>query len=170
MARWGALAFALALVAIAVSASAETKTLARSGSWEAFGGTATDGTGVCGISAEPGGRYFGLKLFGGQTTFDIQMGTSQWKIEKGAKVPLTMRFDGHPIWRATATGFHFDDGDAGLQFAVHRNQMENFAREFRDSSQLRIDFKDNQFPAWILGLQGTATVNGAFQSCLRKLG
>ena len=29
---------------------ADTKTLARAGSWEAFGGTTTKGQGVCGIS------------------------------------------------------------------------------------------------------------------------
>jgi hypothetical protein len=159
----------MALLAVAADASAETKTLARAGSWEAFGGTTSKGNGVCGISAEPGGLYFGLKLFAGGKTFTIQMGTSQWTIENGTKVPLTLRFDSNPIWRATGTGMHFDDNDAGLQFDVNRDEMGNFAREFRTSSQLRIQFQDNRFPPWLIGLEGTMAVDTAFQNCIRTL-
>jgi hypothetical protein len=169
MARWGLIALAWGLTAIAADGFADTKTLARSGSWEAFGGTTTNGSGVCGISAEPGGRYFGLKLFAGNKTFTIQMGTSQWKIEDGRKVPLTLRFDGHPAWRAIGTSFHFDDGDAGLQFDVRREEVDKFAQEFRDSSTLRINFQDGAFAPWALGLQGTQIVNSAFQNCMRNL-
>ncbi len=169
MVRWGSFAFALGLVTIAPAASAETNSLARAGSWEAFGGTTTGGRGVCGISAEPGGRYFGLKLFAGVQTFTIQMGTGQWTIENGTKVPLTLRFDSNPIWNATGTAFHFEDGDAGLQFDVNRSEIDTFAREFRNSSQLRIQFQDSLFPQWIMGLEGTLAVNSAFQGCIRKL-
>lgn len=169
MVRWGMLAVALAWLVTAANASAETKVLARVGSWEAFGGTATGGRGVCGISAEPAGRYFGLKLFAGVDTFTIQMGTSAWKLDNGKKVPLTMRFDANPMWKATGTAFHFDDGDAGLQFDVSRAEIDNFAREFRGSSQLRIRFENDALPQWIMGLEGTMAVNGAFQECRRTL-
>jgi hypothetical protein len=169
MVRWRSLAVAAALSLAATSASAETKSLARAGSWEAFGGTTVAGRSVCGISAEPAGRYFGLKLYSSNTTFTIQMGTSQWKIDNGTKVPLSLRFDGNPVWSATGTGFHFDDGDAGIQFDVQRAEIENFAREFRDSSKLLIQFQDNRFPQWIMGLEGTLAVNAAFQSCIRRL-
>jgi len=169
MIRWTTGLLALGLLAIAADAGADTKSLARAGSWEAFGGTTSGGRGVCGISAEPGGRYFGLKLFAGGKTFTIQMGTSQWKIEKGTKVPLTLRFDSNPIWRATGTAFLFDDGDAGLQFDVNRDEMGNFAREFRTSSQLVVQFENNRFPQWIMGLQGTMAVDSAFQNCTSTL-
>jgi hypothetical protein len=169
MVRWGTIAVALGVIAIAGGASADTKTLARAGSWEAFGGTTTQGRGVCGISAEPAGRYFGLKLFAGGKTFTIQMGTNAWKLDDGRKLPLTLRFDANPTWRATGTAFHFDDGDAGLQFDVNRAEIDTFAREFRDSSTLRIVFEDNVLPQWIMGLEGTMSVNGAFQTCMRGL-
>src|SRR5213595_2815422 len=105
MVRWGIMAaFAAAtLVAAAADVSAETKPLARAGSWQAFGGTTTKGRGVCGVSAEIATRYFGLKLFAGDDTFTIQMGTKQWTVTKGEKVGVTMRMDGNPVWRATAT-------------------------------------------------------------------
>jgi hypothetical protein len=170
MNRWGVIAaMAFAAIATATAALADTKTLARAGSWEAFGGTTTTGRGVCGISAEPAGRYLGLKLFAGGQTFTIQMGTNAWKLDNGRKVPLTLRFDSNPTWRATGTAFHFDDGDAGLQFDVNREEIDNFAREFRNSSTLRIVFQDNVLPEWIMGLEGTMAVNSAFQTCLRGL-
>jgi len=169
MNRKGSLAAVFGLLLAVADAAAETKTLQRAGSWEAFGGTTTKGRGVCGISAEPAGRYFGLKLFAGIDTFTIQMGTREWKLEDGRKIPLTLRFDANPTWRATGTAFHFDDGDAGLQFDVNRSEIDNFAREFRDSSKLHIQFENNVLPQWVMGLEGTMAVNGAFQSCMKTL-
>ena len=68
-------AAALAACLVVASAGAETATLAKSGIWEAFGGKTESGLPVCGISAEPRGRYFGIKLFSGNDTFTIQLGT-----------------------------------------------------------------------------------------------
>src|SRR5262245_929973 len=82
MRRWGILA---ASVLAASTAWADTRTLAQSGIWEAFGGTTDSGRGVCGISAEPNGRYFGLKLYAGNDTFTIQLGTNEWKFADGEK-------------------------------------------------------------------------------------
>jgi hypothetical protein len=160
---------ALGLLAISGSVSADTKTLARAGSWEAFGGTTINGRGVCGVSAEPAGRYFGLKLFAGGTTFTIQMGTKEWKLENGTKLPLTLRFDNNSPWTATGTVFHYEDGDAGLQFTVKREEIDTFAQEFRASSTLRIQFENNMPAPWVLGLEGTMAVNSAFQNCMKSL-
>jgi len=165
----GALATCLLASLLASPGHAETKDLARAGSWAAFGGTTTGkGQGVCGISAEPGGRYFGLKLFAGDDTFTIQMGTKAWKLTDGGKVELTMQFDAHPMWRARGTAFHFIDGDAGLEVSVNRNELDRYQLEFRSSSQLQIKFK-GVLPDWRLGLEGTNTVNAAFQTCVRNL-
>lgn len=154
-----------------IAVLAETKTLARAGSWRAFGGTTTNGTGVCGISAEPAGRYFGLKLFGGGKTFTIQLGTGQWKtfIRDGQKVPVTLRFDNNPVWNAQGNGFIYDDGDPGLEFDVNVNEINNFGREFRTSSKLAIQFAGNVVPQWIMGLEGTMQLYAAFQNCMDRL-
>src|SRR5436305_11336993 len=170
MNRWSIIgAVAFAAIATATTALADTKTLAQAGSWEAFGGTTSAGRGVCGISAEVAKRYLGVKFFAGNDTFTIQLGTPAWTVADKEQVGITMRLDANPIWRATAVGFHFDDGDAGLQFTVNRAELDNFSREFRDSSQLMLQFQDNRFPQWILGLEGTMAVNSAFQTCLRGL-
>jgi hypothetical protein len=170
MNRWGITAVAaFAAIAVATTASADTKALAKAGSWEAFGGTTTTGRGVCGISATIGPRYFGLKLFAGNQTFTIQMGTGQWTVTDGEKIGVTMRLDANPFWRATATSFHFEDKDAGLEFTINRAEIDKFAQEFRNSSQLKIQFGDNRFPEWLFGLEGTMAVNGAFQICMRGL-
>lgn len=169
MVRWAGVAVASGLMVLAAGASADTKTLARAGSWEAFGGTTTNGRGVCGVSAEPAGRYFGLKLFAGGNTFTIQMGTKEWKLDDDSKLPLTLRFDSNSPWEATGTVFHYEDGDAGLQFSVKREEIDIFAREFRDSSTLLIQFKGNRVPQWVLCLEGTMAVNSAFLNCMKSL-
>ena len=161
-------AAALAASLLVAPAQAETATLAQSGIWEAFGGSTESGRPVCGISAEPGGRYFGLKLFAGNDTFTIQMGTSEWQLKDDAEVELTMLYDANPGWRATGTVIHFSDGDAGLEFRIKREELERFQREFRTSRQLQIQFTDG-LPDWNLSLDGAGELDGAFQTCIKTL-
>ncbi len=166
--RWRAGLAALVFLS-AAPAWGETRPLARNGSWEAFGGTASNGLGVCGVSANENGRYFGVKLFARDSTFTIQMGTKPWQVTNGEKVGLTMQFDANPPWQATAIGMHFNDGDGGLQLSVNRTQLDRFAQEFRMSSLLRIQFAANRFAEWLMALEGTLAVNSAFQNCARTL-
>src|SRR5471032_2154087 len=89
---WAAAVLAV-LFGAASPAAAEVQTLAKAQSWEAFGGTTDAGRGVCGISASPGGRYFGLKFYAGNDRFTIQMGEPDWKqLPLQLQVPVTMRF------------------------------------------------------------------------------
>ena len=151
---------------LAGAALADTKNLARSGSWAAFGGTTTKGLGVCGISGSPGDRYFSLKQFSGYDTFIVQLQVPS--ITDGDKVGMSLQFDANKLWTATATGLHFEDGDAGLEFTINRSEANRFAYEFESSSQLRIRF-DSGLPQWVMGLQGTMAVSTAFKGCIRNL-
>jgi len=131
-------ALALGAFADVTPAEAETKQLAKAQSWEAFGGTTANGRGVCGISAEPGGRYFGVKVFAGNDRFTIQMGTPEWKqLPPDQKITLHMRFDANAEWNAPGTSFRFEDGDMGLQVFVNRSEMDAFSSEFRFQQQAR---------------------------------
>lgn len=159
-------ALTLAVLGISAAAFAETKNLARSGSWAAFGGTTTKGLGVCGVSGSPGDRYFGLKQFAGYDTFTVQLQVPN--ITDGDKVGMSLQFDANKVWTATATGFHFEDGDAGLEFTINRSEANRFAYEFESASQLRIRF-DSDLPQWVMGLQGTMAVSSAFRGCIRNL-
>jgi hypothetical protein len=157
-----------ALLAVS-SASAETKTILRSGIWEAFGGTTSTGKPICGMSAEVNTRYFGIKRIAGDDIVTIQVGTSQWKLDKGEKKQVRMIFDSSSPWNAPGTGMRFDDGDPGLEFNVSQGEVANFMREFRMSGQLVVQFPDANFPDWKLSLSGSSAVSDAFQQCAGKL-
>jgi hypothetical protein len=162
-----AVVFALCLAASSVAA--ETSVITRAGAWSAFGGTTTSGRPVCGVSTSVGDRYFGVKFFSGDATFTIQMGAKTWRIENGAKQDLQMVLDGHTPWSATGTGMHFNDGDAGLEFTINRNELDQFAAEFRSSSWLRVQFKGSDASEWSVSLAGTNAVSDAFIQCIRGL-
>lgn len=154
---------------VASSASfADTKTLATAGAWKAFGGTTEKGVVLCGISTSGKGLFFSLKVYKGDDEMTVQLGSSDWKIKDGAKQKLSMRFDKQSPWNATATGFHFSDGDAGLEFVVGLKNLETFITEFAASNSLRINFDGSDVDSWTANLAGTADVTMAFADCLKK--
>jgi len=161
---------ALVAGAVTSAALAETKPLARSGLWEAFGGTTSKGNPVCGISTGlDDGKYYGVKLFSGDKTFTIQLGWKEWKLEDKTKHSFTMRFDNNSPWRANGTGMHFDDGDAGLEITVNVDEVNQFNYEFKSSNRLYINFDTPGLASWNLSLQGTSAVSDAFQTCIRNM-
>lgn len=159
----------LAALLAASSVLAETRTLLRSGIWEAFGGTTSKGNPICGMSAEVNTRYFGIKRIAGDDIITIQLGTSQWKLDRGEKKQVRLIFDSNAPWNAPGTGMHFDDGDPGLEFNVSQAEVANFMREFRMSGQLVVQFPDANFPDWKLSLSGSSAVSDAFQQCAGRL-
>jgi hypothetical protein len=161
---------AFAGVVLAASSSlADTEVLARSGAWQAFGGTTNSGRPVCGMSSTGGGKYFGVKYFSGETTLTVQLGNNQWTVKDKIKVKVEMRFDQESPWNATAIGMHFADGDAGLEFDINRDQLEDFMREFRNSNQITIRFPSEDVSPWNGSLDGTDSVSTAFARCVRNL-
>ena len=156
---------------LASAAYAETSIIARAGDWKAFGGTTTGTppTGVCGVSHDIDARYFGLKLFAGEATFTIQMGTKHWTVAEKQRVRVTMRIDGSPLWSATGTTFRFADGDMGIEFDINKNEVAKFMAEFRAGNQIRIQFHNPGMPEWILSLKGTSALSDAFMGCTRNL-
>jgi hypothetical protein len=162
-------AAALAACFALTAANANTKVLTRSGSWEAFGGTTVKGHPVCGISSEQQGGYFGLKFFSGDDVVTIQMGKNTWKIKNGAKQALTIRFDANKPWHATGTGFHFNDGDAGLEFTVRKVETVEFMREISASRLMHIHFNGSNANDWSMNLNGVSAARSAYETCDRNL-
>jgi hypothetical protein len=152
---------------LASAASADTKALANAGDWSAFGGTTTQGTPVCGVSRTADDQYFGLKLFAGEDTFTIQMGTKHWQLVDKVQLKVVMTIDGNPNWNATGIGFHFADGDAGLEFDINKDEVGKFMSEFRNGSRIRIQFQG--LPDWTLALNGANQVSDAFIACTRDI-
>lgn len=167
---WRVIASAISIICLTMSiANAETRVFARAGGWEAFGGTSNNGRAVCGISTKGTGKYFGLKYFSGGDTFTIQLGSSAWRIKNGDKQKVMLQFDRESPWNGVATGMHFSDGEAGLEFNVRRNQLDKFMREFRDASELMIKFPQSTASGWRANLKGTDTITTSLAQCIRAL-
>lgn len=168
--RRGSLAAMILVVSLASpSAYADTKTLASAGAWNAFGGTTTSGRPVCGLSSSGAGKYFGLKFYKGDDTLTIQLGNSNWQIKDKAKQRVTMRIDNNSRWTATATGMHFNDGDAGLEFEISRSEISRFIQEFRDGGAIILTFPDSNAVDWSGSLAGTGTVISTFRRCISDI-
>jgi hypothetical protein len=154
------------IAGVATLAEAETNLITQAGAWQAFGGTTTGGRPVCGVSQSSNDHYFGLKYYARDPTFTIQVGAKTWRLENGAKQKLQMIMDERPPWNVTAAGMHFNDGDAGLEFSINRAEIDQFAAEFRGSSQLRLRFTDLDAAEWSLSLAGSNAVTDAFLQCI----
>lgn len=162
-------AAALASLGIAASSFADTTELARSGAWKAFGGTTDSGRPVCGMSSSGTGKYFSVKYYRGDDTLTIQLGNDKWTLKDKVKVKTAMKIDKASPWNATATGMHFGDGDAGLEFEISKKQLKEFMQEFHDGNQMMLTFPGEDVSAWRLSLDGSDVVFTKFAGCLDKL-
>ena len=168
MALWTAVALVWAAGSSAC-ADCQTTVFDRSGAWRAFGGTCDDGRQKCGVSTSGTGKYFSIDYFNGDITLTVQLGSSDWQVNNGDKTPITMQIDHGSPWRATGTGMHFSDGDAGLWFEIGRNQLDRFMDEFRSGSQLIVHFPDSDVSDLRASLAGTNRVSDSFRRCIRVI-
>jgi hypothetical protein len=162
----GALFLAWSAVA---PAQAQVRNLATHGLWRAFGGTTSDGTPVCGVSSSGDGLYFSLKVFSGDNTVTVQLGSNKWRLAKGDKIRVSLRFDEYPRWNATGTGMQFNDGDWGLEFTVKREELRNFMTQFRASYRMTVQFGSSGMTDWNGNLTGTNAVTDVFAQCVGRL-
>jgi len=158
-------------VMLASAASAQTRVTASAGDWNAFEGKTTgEGpVGVCGVSRETNNQYFGLKLFGGEDTFTIQMGSKHWKMPEKQRVSVTMIVDNNDPWYSTGQTFRFADGDMGIEYDLNKSEVGRFMTQFREGNTIRIQFRHSGMPEWVLSLGGTGKLSDTFMSCTRTL-
>jgi hypothetical protein len=161
-----------AIAGLAMSASncfADTDVLAKSGAWQAFGGTTNSGKKVCGMSSSGGGKYYSVKYFAGDDTLTIQLGNKEWTVKDKAKVKVEMKFDKESPWKATAIGMHFGDGDAGLEFDISNKQLETFMTEFSTADKLTVNFPGAEVSSWLGSMDGASVVFQKFAQCMKKM-
>jgi hypothetical protein len=169
MMRCVACAIGFGSTLLAAGAGAETKTLAHAGIWEAFGGTTSSGSGFCGVSSGTArGQRFTVQVLAGSQTFTIQMETEFWKLDKGASIPVSLRFDDNP-WHGGSTVVRFDDGELGLIFESYRANLSALMHQFSSSSTLVVQFGSGHLPQWRMSLEGGSVANTAFQDCMKTL-
>jgi hypothetical protein len=166
---WIGAAALSAVCFVVASAHAEVKVTASAGGWEAFGGTTTNGTGVCGVSKDLKEKYFSVKQFSGRDTFTVQLSDKDWTLVKGTQYDITMRFDQNKVWHATGVGFVFNDGDPGMEYTIRRQELAEFTREFGSSSGLVLHLATSGAQDWTIDLTGVRDVKNAFQSCNNDL-
>lgn len=161
---------AVAALVLAGPAMSETKTIRMSGPWELFGGSSSKGTGVCGVSTEPEGKYFGLKVFARQTQeMVIHMGGKGFPLAKDQRTNMRMQVDAKPVWEGSGKGFSFDDGDPGVEFVLANNRGPAFFAELMAGSSLKVSLPQAGMPDWVYNLAGTGALANEFNQCLRSL-
>jgi len=142
----------------------------NAGVWKAYGGPCDSGPKMCGVSTSGEGKFFGLKYFQHDNTFTIQLGSNQWSIKNGAKQSVTMKIDQNTEWTAVGTGFHFDDGDPGLQFEIKSNQLDTFMKEFSTGNQLVVRFPGaREVTDWVASLDGSDKISESFVNCIKAM-
>lgn len=156
-------------VSAAVPATAEVITFARIAGWEAYGGVASDGQQVCGVSSGGGGRWFGLKYYRGDTGLTVQMSKTTWQMANGIQTKVTMQFDDESPWRATAKGY-VSNGSGFLEFDVPRQSLDLFLKEFKNGDKMRVRFpNESAIDDWVVDLAGTTAIAEKLFDCIRAM-
>jgi hypothetical protein len=158
-----------ALAVFCVGADARVFNIDHEGVWTAFAGTTDNGQRVCGISTSGTGKYFGLKYYNGDNTLTIQLGAKDWSIRDGGRQKVSLTMGDHSPWTATATGFHFSDGDAGLQFEINTDQLGQFMDEFGNSDELYVRFPNSPVSDWRGSLSGGEAISRSLLRCIREM-
>lgn len=162
-------ALAAALLLAPTMAYADVKILASAQGWDAFGGTTTNGTAVCGISKDFKTKYFSVKLFSGRDTITMQLSNKDWPLQPKAEYDVTMTFDRNKPWRATGVGFQFNDGDMGIEYTIRRQELAEFNREFVASSAVVLHLAKPGAQSWTIDLSGVDDVRHAYVTCSNEL-
>jgi hypothetical protein len=151
------------------AANARVFNIDQEGVWTAFAGTADNGQRLCGISTDGTGKYFGLKYYDGDRTLTIQLGSKDWRIRDGGRQRVVLKMGYHSPWSAIATGFHFSDGDAGLQFEIRADQLVQFMNEFSSSDILYVRFPGSSVADWRGSLDGGKAISESLLRCIRQM-
>ena len=150
-------------------AAAGVVTFERSGGWEAFGGRSDNGRKLCGVSASGGGRWFSIKYFDADDHLTVQLSKDTWKVRNNTQIDILMKFDNESPWKARATAFHMNNGDAALQFTISSQQIRQWIREFRESYVLYVRFPNSKVEDWQADLTGTQQIADAMIQCLQVM-
>ena len=154
---------------LGLPAAAEVVTFKRAGGWEAFGGRSNNGGKLCGMATSGGGRWFGIKYFEGAPSLTIQLSKNTWKVRPGTQIDVIMQFDNESPWKARATAFYMDYGDAALEFQINRQQLRQWINEFRESTLLYVRFPSSNVEDWQANLSGTQQIADAMGQCLQAM-
>ncbi len=162
---------ALALIAstaLGAGARAETGTLATSGFWRAFGGSADNGSPVCGLQTNFGaGRVAGsflLKWYYGQDFLTVQLFHVGWAIPPGVQAPVTVMLDGQR-WNVLGKASARSDI---LEFYVLRPKVRAFIHDFTAANTMLVTFDAGSTAPWTASLRGNSVALDEMVRCVLR--
>jgi len=154
------LAAVVATSAFAGTACAEVRPIARSGAWTSFGGRADDGKPVCGVlTTGSEGRVLGFKWLVGTDRIAVVLRKQSWTIPDGVETEVFLEFDRMGPWRARAHG-----AGQNLEFYIPLGSVDEFERQFRGASAVRVFFPNGTESPWVGSMAGSS---GAMTSMIR---
>ena len=148
------------------SANAAAKRFAGIGFWEAYGGDVSDGSLVCGIDTRfNDGRFFSIKHYNNNDRFEVVAINPDWTVVPNVNVAVAYQIDNGTIFR-TKVGKD-RNSDHGIFWFISAETADQFEKEFRTGSVLRIEFSGND-AGWSISLDGSNTIMNAFAACLEE--
>ena len=159
-------ALVLTVMATPAAAQEQSRVYYRSGNWEAFGGTASEGRTFCGIrSSSPyDGRSLTLRFATGDDRLVFRASKPNWSIPAGTAMPVTMRVGPHPMWSNDATG-----EEKTVEWSIPRSAMRDFDAQFRWGAELWVGFPGGNEPPWTISLVGSNAAGVTLTRCIDEL-
>lgn len=159
-------ALVLTVMATPAAAQEQSRVYYRSGNWEAFGGTASEGRTFCGIrSSSPyDGRSLTLRFAIGDDRLVFRASKPNWSIPTGTTMPVTVQIGPNPIWNNDATG-----EEKTVEWSIPRDAMRAFDAQFRFGSVLWIGFPGGNEPPWTISLVGSNAAGVTLTRCIYEL-
>ena len=154
------------MVCLATPAWADLSVYSRSGGWDAFKGTDTDGRQTCGIgSTNPAdGRAFSLRFAVGEDGITFVASSPHWNIPEDTRIPVVIQIGLERPWTEQAVG-HVER----LEWSMARDVVPTFDAQFRRASSMTVTFPAGSERPWIISLNGSTAASNAMGRCVTAM-
>ena len=154
------------MVCLATPAWADLSVYSRSGGWDAFKGTDTDGRQTCGIgSTNPAdGRAFSLRFAVGEDGITFVASSPHWNIPEDTRVPVVTQIGLDRPWTEQAMG-HVER----VEWSMARDVVPSFDAQFRRASSMTVTFPAGSERPWIISLNGSTAASNAMGRCVTAM-
>jgi len=158
--------------ALVSAASADTKTYYRSGAWENYGGTTSDGQPICGMSISKPDVSMALHVKWINGSVGVQAFKETWHIPEGTQVPIELGFDKNLWGRTIATGSAAGGREyrwGTVTFGIVDASVNNFLEEFAHADKLWLRFTNGNETPWVADMVGSRNSVNSFKMCIGEM-
>jgi hypothetical protein len=157
---------AMAVALTPIAAVAQMRTYYHVGAWDAFSGRSDSGGAVCGVGTTNRTEQRSLSIrfdIGGSETM-FAASKPDWSIPQDTRVTVVMQIGLDTPWTQQASG-----NGHSINWALDRNAMQVFDRQFRGAASMTVTFPEGNEPPWTLSLAGSTAISDTFARCVRDL-